>query len=175
MSTTISFGRDNLRKRGTMLAYIFANEDCGSFVYSSVTIVVLTCYKDVMEVVKCRKKVNMTFWRQHYERLIGVSLPPSLTDCRWPLPNCCVWYPLSPSHATCVNGTFFILIPFLYPSHSPVIENIQVRYDTKYIFYFTWRNIKKTSRFPTTSVQESSSRWAGSKDLLLRQCLSAGT
>ena len=52
MSTTISFGRDNLRKRGTMLAYIFANEDCGSFVYSSVTIVVLTCYKDVMEVVK---------------------------------------------------------------------------------------------------------------------------
>jgi len=78
MSTTITSDRANLRKHGTMLAYIFANEDCGSFVYSSVTIIVLTCYKDVMEAVQCRKEVNMTFWRQHYERLIGVSLPPSL-------------------------------------------------------------------------------------------------
>ena len=120
MLATIPSYRENLRKCGTTLA-IFANEGCGSFVYSLVTITVLACYKDVMEVVKRQREVNTTFWRQHCGRLIRVSISPSLENCRWPLPNCCVCYPLSPSHVTCVNSRFLISIPFLYPSHSPVI------------------------------------------------------
>ena len=80
ISATMSSDRANLRKRGAMLAYIFSNEGFGSFVCYSVTIIVLACYKDVMEVVKCQKEVNTTFCRQHYERLIGVSFPPSLAN-----------------------------------------------------------------------------------------------
>jgi len=74
---TVNFDRANLRKRNTMLTYI--NDGCCSFVCSSITIIVLACYKDVMEAVKCQKEVNTTFWGQHYERLIGVSFPPSLS------------------------------------------------------------------------------------------------
>jgi len=70
----MSSDRANLRKRGAMLAYIFSNGGFGSFVCHLVTIIVLACYKDVMEVVKCQKEVNTTFCRQHYERLIGELL-----------------------------------------------------------------------------------------------------
>jgi len=55
MSATITSDRANLRKRGTMLAYIFANQGWGSFVGSLVTIIVLACYKHVMEAGKTSK------------------------------------------------------------------------------------------------------------------------
>ncbi|KAF8156352.1 phosphate transporter [Pholiota molesta] len=49
MSASITSDRANLRKRGTMLAYIFANQGWGSFMGSLVTIVVLLCYRGTME------------------------------------------------------------------------------------------------------------------------------
>ena len=49
---------------------IFVNEGCGSFVCSLIAIIVLACYKDVMEAVKCQNEVNTCFWNQHYERLV---------------------------------------------------------------------------------------------------------
>lgn len=48
MSASITSDRANLRKRGTMLAYIFANQGWGSLAGSLVTIIVLACYKRVM-------------------------------------------------------------------------------------------------------------------------------
>lgn len=48
MSASITSDRANLRKRGTMLAYIFANQGWGSLAGSLVTIIVLACYKHVM-------------------------------------------------------------------------------------------------------------------------------
>lgn len=49
MSATITSDRANLKKRGTMLAYIFSNQGWGSFVGSLVVIIVLACYKSTME------------------------------------------------------------------------------------------------------------------------------
>ena len=48
MSATITSDRANLRKRGTMLSYIFANQGWGSLVGSLVFLVVLAIYKHVM-------------------------------------------------------------------------------------------------------------------------------
>lgn len=52
MSATVSTDRAHLRRRGTLLAYIFANQGWGSLVGSLVVIIVLLCYKDVMEAGK---------------------------------------------------------------------------------------------------------------------------
>jgi PHS family inorganic phosphate transporter-like MFS transporter len=49
MSASVTSDRANIRKRGTMLAYIFANQGWGSLVGSLVTIIVLSIYKPVME------------------------------------------------------------------------------------------------------------------------------
>jgi PHS family inorganic phosphate transporter-like MFS transporter len=49
MSASITSDRSNLRKRGTMLAYIFSNQGWGSFMGSLITIIVLAAYKGVME------------------------------------------------------------------------------------------------------------------------------
>jgi MFS transporter, PHS family, inorganic phosphate transporter len=48
MSASVTSDRTKIRKRGTMLAYIFANQGWGSLVGSVVTIVVLSAYKPVM-------------------------------------------------------------------------------------------------------------------------------
>ena len=48
MSASVTGDRANLRKRGTMLAYIFANQGWGSLVGSLVAIIVLAAYKHVM-------------------------------------------------------------------------------------------------------------------------------
>jgi PHS family inorganic phosphate transporter-like MFS transporter len=48
MSASVTSDRSAIRKRGTMLAYIFANQGWGSFVGSLMTIIVLACYKHVM-------------------------------------------------------------------------------------------------------------------------------
>ena len=48
MSASVTSDRFYSRKRGTMLAYIFANQGWGSFVGSLVAITVLAIYKPVM-------------------------------------------------------------------------------------------------------------------------------
>lgn len=49
MSASITSDRANLRKRGTLLAYIFSNQGWGSFFGSLVTLIVLAAYRGVME------------------------------------------------------------------------------------------------------------------------------
>ncbi|EGN97769.1 hypothetical protein SERLA73DRAFT_182514 [Serpula lacrymans var. lacrymans S7.3] len=72
MSASITSDRAVLRKRGTMLAYIFANQGWGSFVGSLVTVIVLACYKHVMNVEGETSKVDGV-WRI----VIGISLIPA--------------------------------------------------------------------------------------------------
>ena len=45
MSSSITSERSNIRKRGMMLAYIFSNQGCGSFIESLITIIVLEICK----------------------------------------------------------------------------------------------------------------------------------
>lgn len=49
MSASVTSDRSNLRKRGTMLAYIFSNQGWGSLVGGLVTVIVLAAYKGVIE------------------------------------------------------------------------------------------------------------------------------
>lgn len=49
MSASITSDRARLKKRGTMLAYIFANQGWGSFVGALATMIVLLCYKSTMQ------------------------------------------------------------------------------------------------------------------------------
>lgn len=49
MSASVTSDRTNIRKRGTMLAFIFANQGWGSLVGSLVTVIVLSIYKPVMD------------------------------------------------------------------------------------------------------------------------------
>ncbi|KAH0586684.1 hypothetical protein H2248_007899 [Termitomyces sp. 'cryptogamus'] len=72
MSASVTSDRSNLRKRGTMLAYIFSNQGWGSLLGSVVTIIVLACYKHVMDVEGKTSKVDGV-WRI----VIGVSLIPA--------------------------------------------------------------------------------------------------
>ncbi|KAG6906723.1 hypothetical protein DXG01_012413 [Tephrocybe rancida] len=72
MSASITSDRANLRKRGTMLAYIFSNQGWGSFMGSLMTIIVLACYRHVMDVEGKTSKVDGV-WRI----VVGVSLVPA--------------------------------------------------------------------------------------------------
>ncbi|KAJ6600975.1 inorganic phosphate transporter [Mycena vulgaris] len=72
MSASITTDRSVLRKRGTMLAYIFSNQGWGSFVGSLVTIIVLAAYKGVMDGKGETSKVDGV-WRI----VVGVSLIPA--------------------------------------------------------------------------------------------------
>jgi PHS family inorganic phosphate transporter-like MFS transporter len=72
MSASITSDRSNLYKRGTMLAYIFANQGWGSLAGSLMTIIVLAIYKHVMDVEGKTSKVDGV-WRI----IIGVSLVPA--------------------------------------------------------------------------------------------------
>ena len=58
MSASVATDRANLRRRGTLLAYIFANQGWGSFVGSLATIIVLLCYKHTMEADGHTSKVD---------------------------------------------------------------------------------------------------------------------
>lgn len=49
MSASVATDRSNLRRRGTLLTYIFANQGWGSFVGSLATIIILLCYKSTMD------------------------------------------------------------------------------------------------------------------------------
>jgi len=72
MSASVTSDRANLRRRGTLLAYIFANQGWGSLIGSIAVIVVLACYKHVMDVEGETSKVDGV-WRI----LIGLSLVPA--------------------------------------------------------------------------------------------------
>ncbi|KAI0665884.1 MFS general substrate transporter [Trametes maxima] len=72
MSASVATDRANLRRRGTLLSYIFANQGWGSFVGSLATIIVLLCYKHTMEVDGKTSKVDGV-WRI----LVGMSLIPA--------------------------------------------------------------------------------------------------
>lgn len=58
MSASITSDRANLRKRGTMLAYIFSNQGWGSLFGSLATMIVLACYKQTMHVEGHTSKVD---------------------------------------------------------------------------------------------------------------------
>ena len=58
MSATVSSDRASIRKRGTMLCYIFANQGWGSFVGALVVMIVLLCYKHEMETEGKTSKVD---------------------------------------------------------------------------------------------------------------------
>ncbi|KAF8662103.1 hypothetical protein AX16_001213 [Volvariella volvacea WC 439] len=72
MSASITSDRANLRKRGTMLSYIFSNQGWGSFMGSLITIIVLAAYRPAMEGRGEISKVDGA-WRI----VIGVSLVPA--------------------------------------------------------------------------------------------------
>ncbi|KAK7031294.1 hypothetical protein VNI00_013549 [Paramarasmius palmivorus] len=72
MSASVTSDRANLRKRGTLLAYIFSNQGWGSFLGSLITIIVLEAYKHVMNTEGKTSKVDGV-WRI----IIGVSLVPA--------------------------------------------------------------------------------------------------
>ncbi|KAI0355769.1 MFS general substrate transporter [Trametes cingulata] len=72
MSASVATDRANLRRRGTLLSYIFANQGWGSFVGSLATIIILLCYKHTMEVDGKTSKVDGV-WRI----LVGLSLIPA--------------------------------------------------------------------------------------------------
>ncbi|KAJ7448502.1 major facilitator superfamily domain-containing protein [Mycena latifolia] len=72
MSASITSDRAVLRKRGTMLAYIFSNQGWGSLVGSLATIIVLAAYKHVMNDEGKTSKVDGV-WRI----VVGLSLIPA--------------------------------------------------------------------------------------------------
>ncbi|KAF7326084.1 MFS domain-containing protein [Mycena kentingensis (nom. inval.)] len=72
MSASITSDRASIRKRGTMLAYIFSNQGWGSFFGSLVTIITLLAYKKVMHEEGKTSKVDGV-WRI----VVGVSLVPA--------------------------------------------------------------------------------------------------
>lgn len=72
MSASVSSDRASVRKRGVLLAYIFANQGWGSLAGSVVTLVVLLCYKGAMEGRGETSKVDGV-WRV----VVGLSLIPA--------------------------------------------------------------------------------------------------
>ncbi|KAI6018363.1 major facilitator superfamily domain-containing protein [Pisolithus marmoratus] len=72
MSASVASDRAVIRKRGTLLAYIFANQGWGSLVGSLATIIVLACYKHVMNDEGETSKVDGV-WRI----VVGLSLIPA--------------------------------------------------------------------------------------------------
>ncbi|KAI0783511.1 major facilitator superfamily domain-containing protein [Abortiporus biennis] len=72
MSASVSTDRARLRKRGVMLAYIFANQGWGSLVGSLATVIVLSCYKTAIEDKGEISKLDGA-WRI----VIGLSLIPA--------------------------------------------------------------------------------------------------
>jgi PHS family inorganic phosphate transporter-like MFS transporter len=71
MSASITSDRTNLRKRGTMLAYIFSNQGWGSLVGSLAFIIVLSIYKHAMADGNTSKTDGI--WRI----VVGLSLIPA--------------------------------------------------------------------------------------------------
>lgn len=97
MSASVTSDRANLRKRGTMLAYIFSNQGWGSFMGSIVFMIVLQCYRHVMETKGETSKVDggkliVIFVLAHWLRFVT---PFSVAHCSRPLTHPRFWDPLS--------------------------------------------------------------------------------
>ncbi|RXW14845.1 hypothetical protein EST38_g11007 [Candolleomyces aberdarensis] len=73
MSASVTSDRANLRKRGTMLSYIFSMQGWGSFMGSLATIVVLLIYKSSMEGENGKISKVDGVWRI----VVGISLIPA--------------------------------------------------------------------------------------------------
>ena len=58
MSASVATDRSNLKRRGTLLTYIFANQGWGSFVGALAFIIVLACYKHTMDTEGHTSKVD---------------------------------------------------------------------------------------------------------------------
>ena len=69
MSASVATDRANLRRRGTLLAYIFANQGWGSFVGSLAFIIILLCYKSTMDT------------HGHTSKVDGGACPSPLLSC----------------------------------------------------------------------------------------------
>ncbi|CAE6485683.1 unnamed protein product [Rhizoctonia solani] len=72
MSAAVTGDRASLRKRGSMLIYVFANQGWGSFVGSLVTMIVLACFKTGIDAHGHTNQVDAV-WRI----IIGLSLIPA--------------------------------------------------------------------------------------------------
>ncbi|KAG9081517.1 hypothetical protein FRC06_005523, partial [Ceratobasidium sp. 370] len=72
MSASITGDRASLRKRGTMLIYVFANQGWGSFFGSLITMTVLACFKKAIDNHGQVYKVDAV-WRI----VVGLSLIPA--------------------------------------------------------------------------------------------------
>lgn len=71
MSASITSDRANLRKRGTMLTYIFSMQGWGSFFGSLATIIVLAIYRNTIEVEGKLSKVDGGEFLNRYTIILG--------------------------------------------------------------------------------------------------------
>ncbi|KAG8738329.1 hypothetical protein FRC12_016806 [Ceratobasidium sp. 428] len=72
MSAAVTGDRASLRKRGTMLIYVFSNQGWGSFVGSLLTMIVLACFKTGIDTHGHTNQVDAV-WRI----IVGLSLIPA--------------------------------------------------------------------------------------------------
>ncbi|KDN36081.1 hypothetical protein RSAG8_11103, partial [Rhizoctonia solani AG-8 WAC10335] len=72
MSAAVTGDRASLRKRGTMLIYVFANQGWGSFVGSLITMIILACFKTGIDTHGHTNQVDAV-WRI----IVGLSLIPA--------------------------------------------------------------------------------------------------
>ncbi|QRV81265.1 Sugar (and other) transporter [Ceratobasidium sp. AG-Ba] len=72
MSAAVTGDRASLRKRGTMLIYVFSNQGWGSFVGSLATMIVLACFKTGIDSHGHTNQVDAV-WRI----IVGLSLIPA--------------------------------------------------------------------------------------------------
>jgi MFS family permease len=99
MSASVSSDRMSLRKRGTFLAYIFANQGWGSFAGSIVVMVVLAAYKHVMNDKGETSKVDGGSWLLFIApRLPTLVCSHSMAYLCGPLTCTSVWNTLSAPH-----------------------------------------------------------------------------
>lgn len=62
MSASVASDRASIRKRGTLLMYIFANQGWGNLVGGLVVIIILACYKHVINDLGEISKVDGGGW-----------------------------------------------------------------------------------------------------------------
>ncbi|KAG8679290.1 hypothetical protein FRC08_017071, partial [Ceratobasidium sp. 394] len=86
MSAAVTGDRVSLRKRGTMLTYVFSNQGWGSFVGSLLTMIVLACFKTGIDTHGHTNQVDAV-WRI----IVGLSLIPAFGTLyqRLTLPESC--------------------------------------------------------------------------------------
>lgn len=101
MSASVTSDRTNIRRRGTMLAFVFANQGWGSLVGSLVVVVVLSIYKHVMDEEGHTSKVDggkpCSF--SILSCFTDLVMTHSVEDRHWPRAHPGLWDSLSTSHS----------------------------------------------------------------------------